>query len=142
MNLKVDQRYNTFSIKIVLHLIHNSKQYNDLWVKNYPDTETAASNFFNDSNCGCKPVLLSQYKKDKFNADVMTVNFINENPESINLEEIFKDDTERDLHGHIFSIPEGEGHFKDFISTIQEKRYSFKFFNTTKMDNKIFFTFF
>ena len=90
----------------------------------------AASNFFNDPNCGCKPVLLSQYRKDKFNADIMTVSFINENPDCINFEEFYEKYASRDIAGHIFSIPEGEGNYKDFIATLQEKRYIFKFFNT------------
>lgn len=142
MNLDIDPKYNTYSVSIVLFLLNNNESYNKLWKEKYPDTETAASNFFNDPNCGCKPVLLSQYRKDKFNADIMTVSFINENPDCINFEEFYEKYASRDIAGHIFSIPEGEGNYKDFIATLQEKRYIFKFFNTIKIDGRILFTFF
>ena len=142
MNFNIDKKYNKYSLSIILYLIHNNEKYNKLWIKCYPQTETAATNFFKDQNCGCKPVLVSEYKNDRFCADMMTVNFINENEDCIDLDSFCENEAERDIAGHIFSIPEGEGHYKDFIATLQEKRFKFKFFNSIKIDGRILITFF
>ena len=142
MNLDIDKRYSLYPATIVLHLIHSNESYNNLWVSKYSDTEMQASNYFKDVNCGCSPVLLATYKRNRFPIDIMTVNFINENPDCIDFDEFCNEYAERDIAGHVFSIPEGEGHFKDFVANLQTKRYKFKHFETLKSDDRVLITFF
>ena len=142
MNLEIDPRYSTYSISIVLHLLHNNEEYSKLWISKYPQTESQASNFFKNENCGCRPVLLSTYKKHRFQIDVFTVDFINSNKKSIDLEKFFEENGGQDLAGHVFAIPEGEGHYKDFLAAIQQKKGRFSYFNTMQIDGKILVTFF
>tara|TARA_B100000497_G_C7309058_1_gene208356 strand:- start:108 stop:536 length:429 start_codon:yes stop_codon:yes gene_type:complete len=142
MKLQIDKRYSTYSLSIVLHLIHNNEEYKNLWCESYPESESYANNFFKNENCGCRPRLVEAYNLDRFNADIMTVNFINENPEAINLEEFFKSSGGQELKGHVFAIPSTEGHFKDFLSSVQQKNGIFSHFNTLTIEDKILITFF
>jgi len=142
MNLEIDPRYSTYSTSIVLHLLHNNEDYNKLWVSKFPQTEPQASNFFKNENCGCRPVLLSTYKKHRFQVDVFTVDFINSNKKAINLKKFFEENGGQDLAGHVFAIPEGEAHYKDFLAAIQQKKGRFSYFNTLQIDGKILVTFF
>lgn len=139
MKTDISIQYSTHSISIVLHLLHNNEDYNKLWIEKFPKTKAQASNFFKNENCGCRPVLLSTYKKNRFHVDLFTVNFINEN--SIDLKPIYEDGGQ-DLAGHVFAIPEGEAHYKDFLSAIQQKKGRFNYFNTLQIDGKILITFF
>lgn len=142
MNLEIDPRYSTYSTSIVLHLLHNNEEYSKLWISKFPKTESQASNFFKNENCGCRPVLLSTYKKHRFQIDVFTVDFINSNKKAIDLEKFFEENGGQDLAGHVFAIPEGEGHYKDFLAAIQQKKGRFSYFNTIQIDGKILVTFF
>jgi len=142
MNLKIDKRYSTYSISIVLYLLHNNKSYNDLWVSNYPDTEMQAINYFKDVNCGCRPVLLQKYTKQRFDIDVMTVDFINSNPECLDFNSFCESNGGQDLRGNIFSVQNKESDFKDFMSTLKEKNARFNSFNTLVIEDKILITFF
>lgn len=142
MKLEIDSRYSTYSLSIVLHLIHNNEDYKNMWCEKYPDTSSFANNFFKNENCGCRPHLVNTYKKDRFNADLMTVNFINENPDSINLEEFFSSNGGQELQGHVFAIPATEGHYKDFLAAVQQKNGIFSYFTTLSIEDKILITFF
>lgn len=141
MNLEIDPKYSTYSTSVVLHLLHNNEAYNKLWIEKFPDTKSQASNFFKNENCGCRPVLLSTYKKNRFHVDLFTVDFINKNKKTFKLKEVL-DKGGQDLAGHVFAIPEGEAHYKDFLSAIQQKNGRFNYFNTLQMDGKILITFF
>lgn len=142
MNLDIDPRYSTFSTSIVLYLLHNSKEYNDLWISKYPDTTHQAENYFKDENCGCRPVLLRKYAKLRFDIDAMTVNFINSNPNLLNFNEFCDNIGFQDLHGVMFSVPNNPGDYKDFLSSLKQKNVRFNGFNTTSFDNEILITFF
>lgn len=142
MNLEIDKRYSTYSISIVLYLLHNSQNYNDLWVSRYPDTEMQAKNYYKDINCGCQPVLLQKYTKLRFDIDVMTVNFINKNPECIEFDSFCETHGGQDLRGNMFSIKNKESDFKNFMSTLKEKNARFDSFNTLTLEDKTLITFF
>jgi hypothetical protein len=142
MNLDIDKRYSQYSESVVLNLIHTNEEYRDLWISKYEDTEDQANSYFKDINCGCSPVLLANYKKNRFPIDVMTVDFINKNPECIDLDKFISEKAPRYVAGHIFSIPEGEGHYKEFIASIQADKFIFNHFTTLKVDDRILITFF
>lgn len=140
--LDIDPKYSTYSLAIVLHLIHNNEEYKNLWCEKYPQTSSFANNFFKDENCGCRPGLVSQYKRDRFNADVMTVNFINTHEGCIDLDKFFNGEGSQDLEGFVFAIPATEGHYKDFLASLQQKNAKFSHFNTIQLNDKIILTFF
>lgn len=142
MNLEIDQRYSTFSLSIVLHLLHTNEDYSKLWVSKYPSTEGPAKNFLKDENCGCRPSLVFQYKKDRFFADIMTVNFLNENPDTLDFDSFCKEKGGQELKGHVFAIPAEEHHYKDFLASLEQRRGIYDHFSTLKMDDKILITFF
>ena len=142
MNLEIDKRYSTYSISIVLYLLHNSQNYNDLWVSRYPDTEMQAKNYYKDINCGCQSVLLQKYTKLRFDIDVMTVHFINKNPECIEFDSFCETHGGQDLRGNMFSIKNKESDFKNFMSTLKEKNARFNSFNTLTLEDKTLITFF
>ena len=142
MNLEIDKRYSTYSTSIVLHLLHTNDKYNKLWIETFPDTSSQAKNFRKNENCGCRPTLLSTYKRNRFHVDLMTVDFINKNNKTIDIETFFDDEGGQDLAGHVFAIPEGEAHYRDFLSAIQQKRGKYSHFNTIQMNGKILITFF
>lgn len=121
-NLNIDDRYSTYSISIILYLLHNNEDYNKLWISHFPQTENQASNFFKDENCGCRPVLLQTYKKLRFKADLFTVQFLIDNPSAINFDEFTKEIGGQDLRGSMFSVNKTESDFKDFMSIIQQKK--------------------
>jgi hypothetical protein len=141
-NLNIDDRYSTYSISIILYLLHNNEDYNKLWISHFPQTENQASNFFKDENCGCRPVLLQTYKKLRFKADLFTVQFLIDNPSAINFDEFTKEIGGQDLRGSMFSVNKTESDFKDFMSIIQQKKAAFTYFNTVALDDKILITFF
>ena len=142
MNLEIDQHYSKYSESIVLYLIHNNEGYKDLWVSEYPETKDQANNYFKDVNCGCSPVLLHQYKVSRFHIDVMTVNFINSHPDSIDLKDFYEKNPPRYVAGHVFSIPVGEGHYKEFVSSLQANRFIYNHFTTLVVDDRVLITFF
>jgi len=141
MSLTTDSRYSTYSLSIVLYLIHNNEDYKNLWCEKYPNAKQYAENFFKDENCGCRPGIIKQYKLDRFHADIMTVEFINKNKDCLNFDE-FEKIGKRDISGHVFSIPKSEGHYQDFLASLQQKNTTYSHFNTTVIDDKILVTFF
>jgi len=142
MSLSINPKYNTYSISIVFHLLHNNEDYKNLWVSKFPDTEHQADNFFKDENCGCRPVLLQKYKKFRFEADLMTVEFINENPDVIDIDDFCTQVGGQELRGTMFSIPNTESDYKDFLAALQQKNAQFNHFNVLQMGEKIIVTFF
>lgn len=142
LKLDIDPRYSTYSISIILHLIHNNEEYKDLWCKTYPNTEPFANNFFKNENCGCRPNLVNQYKRDRFNADLMTVNFINTHEDVIDMDKFCEEVGGQNLDGFVFAIPATEGHYKDFLASLQQKNAKFSHFNTLQLNDKIILTFF
>lgn len=142
MKSPIDKRYSTYSTSIIFHLLHNNEDYNKLWIENYPDTEPQATNFFNNENCGCRPVLLHKYKKFRFDIDLFTVDFLNKNPDVINFDEFCESVGRQDLRGTMFSVKKSESSFKDFFANLQTKNSSFSYFNTLVLEDKILVTFF
>jgi len=141
MNLEIDQRYSILSLGIFLHLMHNNEKFKNLWLDKYPNTKNYAENFFKNENCGCRPKLIQQYKKDRFNADILIVSFINENKDCIDFNEIEKKGS-RDIRGHVFSIPASEAHYQDFLASIHQKNADYDHFTSTVIKDKILLTFF
>ena len=142
MNLEVDKKYSTFSTSIIFHLLHNCEDYKNLWLDKYPDLSNQINNYFKNVNCGCRPVLLQHYKRLRFDIDVFTVNFINQNPEVIDLDEFCKKTGSQDLRGTMFSIDNDLSSYKDFMASLQQKNASFSSFNAFIVDDKIIVTFF
>ena len=142
LKLDIDSRYSTYSLSIVLHLIHNNEEFKNLGVEKYPSTESYANNFFKNENCGCRPSLVTADKRDRFNADIMTVNFINTHKDAIDLDKFFEEDGSQNLDGFVFAIPATEGHYKDFLASLQQKNAKFSHFNTLQLNDKIILTFF
>lgn len=142
MDTKIDSRYNTFSTSIIFHLLHNNEKYKNLWVENYPLVKNQANNYFDNENCGCRPVLLQNYRKFRFDVDLMTVNFILKNPDVLNFDEFCTSIGNQEIRGTVFSVNNNPNDFKDFLSTIQQKNYSFNYFNTQTFDDKIIISFF
>jgi len=142
MNLSIDQRYNTYSLSIVLHLIHTNSEYNKIWCDKFPDTVSQASNYAKNTDCGCRPVLVKKYRQFRFEADIMTVGFINDNPSCINFDKFCEEVGGQDLHGTVFSVNNTESDFKDFLAILQQKKASFQYFNALPMGEKILVSFF
>ena len=141
MNVNISSEYSAFSVGIVLHLIRNNDEYRKMWIEKYPQTEQFVNNFHKNENCGCRPSIIRQYKKDRFNADVMTVDFIN-SIDSFDVDEYVKSNPAQDLDGAVFAIPNTEAHYKDFLAALQQKNARFTYFNTLQIDDKIILTFF
>ena len=121
--------------------MHNSEDFNNKWIEKYPDNKPYAKNFFKDENCGCRPKLIQQYKRDRFNADIMIVDFINENEGVIDFNAMDQD-AERDISGHVFSIPATEGHYQDFLASLHQKNAHYKHFTSIIIKDKLVLTFF
>jgi len=143
MKLESHPEYSKYSLSIVLHLIRTNEEYKKLWIKTFPKTEAPANNFSKNENCGCRPSLVSQYKLKRFEADLMTVNFLNSHPDnSLKINDFIKNQASRDLAGHVFAIPATEGHYKDFLASIEQQNSEYRYFDTLKMNDKIIITFF
>jgi hypothetical protein len=141
MNTEIKSSYNAYSIGIVLHLIRNNEKYRKLWIEKYPITENFVNNFVKDENCGCRPSIIKQYKKDRFAADLMTVNFINENKD-FDIDEFAKTNPPQYLENAVFALPNTEAHYKDFLAALQQKNARFSHFTSIQIDDKIILTFF
>lgn len=142
ITLAYDSRYNTYSIPAIFHLLHHSEDYSKLWISKFPDTQVQAENFFKNENCGCRPVLLQKYYKHRVDVDLFTVYFIHENPNCVNFDDLCKNVGGQDLRGTIFSVNNSIGDFKDFLSSLQQKKASFNHFNTVTIGDKILVNFF
>jgi len=143
MKLDTHPDYSKYSLSIVLHLIQTNEEYKKLWIKTFPKTEAPANNFSKNENCGCRPSLVAQYKQQRFEADLMTVNFINSDPNiSLKINDFIKNKASRDLAGHVFAIPATEGHYKDFLASIEQQNSTYKYFDTLHIGEKIIITFF
>lgn len=142
MKLDIDSKYSTFSTSIIFHLLRKSEEYKNLWIEKYPQYTNQLNNFFKNEHCGCRPVLMQQYKKLRFEIDVFTVNFINENPDVLDVDKFCKETGSQDLRGTVFSINNDMNAYKDFMASLQQKNASFNGFNTITIDDKIVATFF
>ena len=141
MNLSIDSRYSLLSLGIFLHLMHNDETFKNAWVEKYPESEDYANNFFKNENCGCRPRLIQTYKRNRFDADLFIVNYINENEGCVDFNEL-EQKAERDVTGHVFSIPAAEGHYQDFLASLHQKNAYYSHFNTMVLGDKIILTFF
>lgn len=142
MNLNIDERYSTYSKSIVFYLLHNDEKYSELWKSKYPQFENQLNNFFKDVNCGCRPPLLQHYNKHRFEVDVLTVNYINENKPEFNFDNFCSEYGGQDLRGAMFAIPATKSDYKDFLSSLQVKKANFSNFNSLKLGEEILITFF
>lgn len=140
MNLEIRSEYNNVAMGLVLHLVRKNEDYRKLWLSKYPETENYVNNFVKNENCGCRPSILKQYKRDKFNADMMTVDFIN-NCEDFDFDQYLKDNPAQYLEGNVFAIPNTEAHYKDFLAALHQKNAKFNYFNTLQVSDKIILTF-
>lgn len=140
-DLHINNKYNKYSLYIILHLIHNDESFKDAWIERFPDQKSYAENFFKNENCGCKPRIVSLYHAERFAADLLTVQYINKNPDCINWEEIEKE-AAPDVTGHVFSVPATESHYQDFLASLQQKNAMFNFFVPTKINDKLLISFF
>lgn len=139
---KYDSRYNTYSLSVVLYLLHNSEEYSKIWLDKYQTISDPISNFFKNEECGCRPVLIQNYHRYRFDIDFFTVKFINDNPEVVNFDKLCSEVGGQDLRGTIFSINNTVSDFKDFLSSVQQKKASFNYFNTVTIQDKILISFF
>ena len=141
MNLDTDPRYSTYSISIIYYLLHHNETYNNEWKLHYPENQEQLKNFFKNVDCGCWPVLLQTYRRNRFQIDLMTVNFIN----SINdfdVTEFINSQGRQDLRGTMFSIKDNISEYKDFLANVQAKNADFDYFNTLRVEDKIIINFF
>lgn len=141
MNLEIDKRYSTLSLGIFLDLMHNNEKFNKIWIEKYPEQRPYSENFFKDENCGCRPRLIAKYKAQRFEADKLIVNFINENEGCIDFNEI-DGKAERDITGHVFSIPATEAHYQDFLASLHQKNAFYSHFSAVTIKDKMILTFF
>jgi len=142
MNLEITEKYNNYSTSVFLYLLHNNKEFNSKFIDAYPDLEGPASNFFNDENCGCKPRLVVRYKKSRFQLDLMIVQFINENPDCINLDSFFESEGFKDISGATFAVNNTEADYRDFLATIGSKNIKHNGFSSVPINDKILVSFF
>tara|TARA_R110000765_G_C18855638_1_gene599460 strand:+ start:703 stop:1131 length:429 start_codon:yes stop_codon:yes gene_type:complete len=140
-DLYIDKRYNRYSLFVVLHLIHNHEEFKNIWIDKFVDQETYANNYFKDENCGCKPKIVSCYKQERFAADCIAVKFINENPDSVNFDNV-ESDASPDITGNAFSMPATEAHYQDFLASLQQKNAMFNHFVPVTIGDKLIVTFF
>jgi len=140
-DLYIDKRYNRYSLFIILHLIHNHEEFKNIWINKFVDQETYANNYFKDENCGCKPRIVSCYKQERFAADYIAVKFINENPNSVNFDDV-EEKASPDITGNAFSMPATESHYQDFLASLQQKNAMFNHFVPLQIGDKLIVTFF
>jgi len=140
MNLNIDQRYSTYSASIVFYLLHHNQEYSNIWKDKYPQFVNQLDNYFKDINCGCRPPLIQFYRKNRFEIDVFTVDFIN-NQNLIDFDSFCEKFGGQNLRGAMFSIPNNESSYKDFLASLQVKNASFNNFQTLQFDDKILITF-
>lgn len=142
MDYNIDTKYSVYSASIIFHLLRSSKAYNDLFVKHHPDLAGPLTNFYSNEDCGCRANIYKRYKKLRFQIDLMTVKFINENPECIDIKSFCDSIGELNLKGTMFSIPNTESDLKDFLSKMNIKNASYSGFNTIVIDDRILITFY
>jgi len=142
VNYSINLKYSVYSEAIIFHLLRSSKKYNDLFCERHPSISGPLSNFYLDENCGCRSVIYKTYKQLRFPIDLMTVEFINSNPDCIDIDEFCSTVAEKDLSGTMFSIPATESDLKDFLSKVRISRGKYSGFNTINLDDRIIITFF
>lgn len=142
MNLEITKDYSTYSTSIVLHLLHNSEDYNNIWKEKYPELSNQLNNFFKNENCGCRPPILQNYIKNRFHIDVFTVDFINSNDSKFDIENFIKEKGSQNLRGAMFVLDNNISSYQDFLASLQQKKASFNNFNAINIGDKIVVTFF
>jgi hypothetical protein len=142
MNIEISKKYSTHSTALFLELLHNNKDFNTLFVKEYPELEGPATSFFADENCGCKPRLLVCYRNFRFHIDLMIINYIQSNPDCIDLDDFFETNYKKDLSKATFAIDNTESDYNNFLATANAKSIDPKGFSTTVIGDKILITFF
>ena len=141
MDLHIDPRYNRHSIFVVLHLLHNNQEFSDMWLEKYPDQVSFATNYFKDENCGCKTHLIRKYRQDRFAVDVMVAKFIEDNEGCVDFDKV-EEESSTDISGQAFSMPATEGHYQDFLASLQQKNAMFNHFTPVILGEKLIVTFF
>ena len=85
--------------------------------------------------------LIHNYKQERFAADCIAVKFINENPDSVNFDNV-ESDASPDITGNAFSMPATEAHYQDFLASLQQKNAMFNHFVPVTIGDKLIVTFF
>ena len=140
-DLYIDKRYNRYSLYVILYLIHNNENFKNKWVEKFPDQDSYANSYHKDENCGCKPRIVTRYKEDRFGADCLAVEFINQNEGCIDFDEV-EEKASPDITGHAFAMPATEAHYQDFLASLQQKNAMFNNFVPVTLGDKLIVTFF
>jgi hypothetical protein len=140
-DLYIDKRYNRYSLYVILYLIHNNENFKNKWVEKFPDQDSYANSYHKDENCGCKPRIVTRYKEDRFSADCLTAEFINQNEGCIDFDEV-EEKASPDITGHAFAISATEAHYQDFLASLQQKNAMFNNFVPVTLGDKLIVTFF
>lgn len=142
MEFTIDKRYSTFSTSIVFYLLHNNEDYNNLWIENLPELENQCKNFFKDEKCGCRPPLMQNYLKFKFEIDRFTVDFLNRKEVDFDFDDFCSNHGSQNLRGTVFSVDNTIAAYKDLMASVQQKNASFNFFTSIIIEDKIVISFF
>lgn len=119
-----------FLIPIVFEIIQEDVIFIKKFKELAPQIEDKIESFSKNPNCSCKNIIAEYIKNNYKIVKDFVLHFLNENPQvKINLDEIAKKNTRRNVRGHVFRIPKNDQAFYQFYEHIVNNNFEFSQFS-------------
>ena len=124
---------NQFLIPVVLELITEDVIFVKKFKEFAPSIEDKIESFSKNSNCSCRGTVVSYIQQNHESIKNFVSYFLSENPQvKINLEEIVKKNSKKDVRGQVFRVPKNDNAFFQFYQHIKANNFEFSQFSVSQ----------
>ena len=135
--IEIQQKY---GVQLTLELIQTSKSFYEKYIKQYPDNTANALSYSRNPNCSCRNKLTKHYNENKKEVDSFVLQFLNSEPNAINLVDFENRNKTKPVNGRIVRIDKTDEAFGNLTSQIHNEQWTYRSMSvTTDGDKYIFF---
>jgi hypothetical protein len=134
MNIQENQK--KYGVTIVLELIGGSKLFYEAYVKQYPTNLANAMSFSKNPNCTCRNALIKHYNENKPEVDTFTMEFLEEHPSELAIDQFLQKHANKNVVGTIVKIDKTPEAFKDVTNKMQSEKWVFRQMSVAVEDDK------
>jgi hypothetical protein len=129
------------NLGIMLELLRTSFNYQEDYIKTFPENEEHALSYSVDPECSCKQKLIDHYKVNFVAVEKLNETFAEKHPNEINLKELISRLEIKNVAGQYFKIQKTPDAYQAFVTNMKEERWAFRHMSVTTEENEfiIFF---
>ena len=110
------------NLGIMLELLRTSFNYQEEYIKTFPENEEHALSYSVDPECSCKQKLIDHYKANFVAVEKLNETFAEKHPNEINLKELISRLEIKNVAGQYFKIQKTPDAYQEFVTNMKEER--------------------